>query len=28
LGIWLIKLSPNEPEADEEVPDSEEMIEV
>jgi len=28
LGIWLIKLSPNEPELDEDVPESEEMIEV
>jgi sec-independent protein translocase protein TatC len=28
LGIWLIKLSANETESDEEVPDSEEMIEV
>jgi sec-independent protein translocase protein TatC len=28
LGIWLIKMSPNEPELGEDVPDSEEMIEV
>jgi sec-independent protein translocase protein TatC len=28
LGIWLIKMSPNEPELEEDVPDSEEMIEV
>jgi sec-independent protein translocase protein TatC len=28
LGIWLIKLSPTEPELDEDVPESEEMIEV
>jgi sec-independent protein translocase protein TatC len=28
LGIWLIKLSPNEPEMDADVSDSEEMIEV
>lgn len=28
LGIWLIKMSPNEPELDENVPESEEMIEV
>jgi sec-independent protein translocase protein TatC len=28
LGIWLIKLSPSEPELDEDVPESEEMIEV
>lgn len=28
LGIWLIKMTPNEPELGEDVPDSEEMIEV
>ena len=28
LGIWLIKMSPNEPELGADVPDSEEMIEV
>jgi sec-independent protein translocase protein TatC len=28
LGIWLIKLTPTEPELDEDVPESEEMIEV
>jgi sec-independent protein translocase protein TatC len=28
LGIWLIKMSPSEPESDADVPDSEEMIEV
>jgi sec-independent protein translocase protein TatC len=28
LGIWLIKMSPNEPDLGAEVPDSEEMIEV
>jgi sec-independent protein translocase protein TatC len=28
LGIWLIKMTPSEPELEEDVPDSEEMIEV